>query len=101
MVFFTLHPSSSTIRMSVLVAEKELPKELTAEQSVEAAYARELAEVASKLQRKLPCLIECDKDMAPFVFSNLRARLRETGMRCVYLDGRRENEQPQARSPSV
>jgi hypothetical protein len=46
--------------MSLLIDEKELPQELTAEQAVEAAYASELAEVASKVQRGLPALIECD-----------------------------------------
>jgi cell division protease FtsH len=80
--------------MSTILAEKDLPAELTPEQSVEAAYAREMAEVASKLNRGLPSLIECDKDLAPFVFLNLRSRLREVGMVCRYLDGRpRENDQ--------
>jgi cell division protease FtsH len=80
--------------MSTILPEKDLPADLTPEQSVEAAYAHELAEVASKLNRGLPCLIECDKDLAPFVFMNLRTRLREFNMRCRYLDGRpRENEQ--------
>ena len=81
--------------MSTLLAEKDLPAELTPEQSVDAAYARELAEVASKLNRGLPCLIECEKDLAPFVFINLRTRLRDFHMRCRYLDGRpAPNEQP-------
>jgi cell division protease FtsH len=80
--------------MAVILNEKDLAAELTPEQSVEQAYARELAEVASKLNRGLPSLIECDKDLAPFVFLNLRTRLREVGMVCRYLDGRpRENEQ--------
>src|SRR5919112_1476348 len=74
--------------MSTILPEKDLPAELTPEQSVEAAYAHELAEVASKLNRGLPSLIECDKDLAPFVFLNLRTRLREFNMRCRYLDGR-------------
>src|SRR5207245_11785106 len=79
---------------TVSLPEGDLPAELSAEQSVEAAYAHELAEVASKLNRGLPTLIECDKDLAPFVFLNLRTRLREFNMRCRYLDGRpRENEQ--------
>jgi len=47
---------------SVLIQESDLPQELTAEAAVEAAYASELAETASKLQRGLPTLIECDKD---------------------------------------
>ena len=61
---------------SVLIDETDLPQELTAEQAVEAAYAPELAEVASKLQRGLPTLVECDKDLAPYLFINLRNRLR-------------------------
>src|SRR5437667_5603297 len=74
--------------MSVLIAEKELPQELTTEQAVEAAYAAELTEVASKLQRGLPVLVECDKDLAPYLYMNLRARLRHANLRCLYLDGR-------------
>ncbi len=83
--------------MSVIIPEAELPLELTAEQAVEAAYANELAEVASKLQRNLPCLIECDKDLGPFLYLNVRNRLRAAQLRCLYLDGRpRQEEQPGA-----
>jgi cell division protease FtsH len=74
--------------MSVFVAESQLPKELTTEQAVESAYAAELAEVASKLQRGLPALIECDKDLAPFLYLNLRSRLKQASLQCLYLDGR-------------
>lgn len=80
--------------MSSILNEKDLPAELTPEQAVEAAYSHELAEVASKLHRGLPTLIECEKDLVPYAFMNLRGRLREVGMMCRYLDGRpRENEQ--------
>src|SRR5215831_15948002 len=80
--------------MSVIIPESELAQELTAEQAVEAAYAPELAEVASRLQRALPCLIECDKELAPFLYLNVRNRLRAHNLRCLYLDGRpREDEQ--------
>src|SRR5436309_4877286 len=85
--------------MSVLIKENELPQELTAEQAVEAAYATELAEVASKLIRGLPTLIECDKDLGPFLYLNVRTRLRNVNppLRCLYLDGRpRADEQPGA-----
>src|SRR5215210_3132132 len=85
--------------MSTILPEKDLPAELTPEQSVEAAYARELAEVASKLNRGLPTLLECDKDLAPFVFVNLRTRLREFNMRCRYLDGRPRENEPQGPVP--
>ena len=83
--------------MSILIPEKDLPVQLTVEQAVEAAYAAELAEVASKLQRGLPALVECDKDLAPYIFINVRSRLKAVNLRCLYLDGRpRGDEQPQA-----
>ena len=79
--------------MSILINEKDLPQELTAEQAVEAAYSSELAEVALKVQRGLPALIECDKDLAPFLYMNLRNRLRAVNLRCLYLDGRPRQEE--------
>jgi cell division protease FtsH len=83
--------------MSVLIRENDLPQELTAEAAVEAAYAAELAEAASKLQRGLPTLVECDKDLAPFLYLNVRNRLKAVGLKCLYLDGRpRQEEQQQA-----
>ncbi len=87
--------------MSIFIAERELPQQLTPEAAVEAAYAAELAEVASKLQRGLPCLVECDKDLAPFLFLNLRQRLKAEKLRCVYLDGRprQDQQQPQGMAP--
>lgn len=81
--------------MSILIAEKDLPQQLTFESAVEAAYASELAEVAAKLQRGLPCLVECDKELAPFLFLNVRNRLRAAKLRCLYLDGRPREDQPQ------
>ena len=80
--------------MSVIIPEQELPQELTPDQAVEAAYAQDMAAVASDLQRGLPVLIECDKDLAPYLFVNVRTRLRQDDIRCLYLDGRpREGEQ--------
>ena len=74
--------------MSSLAAESQLPKDLTADQAVEAAYAEALAEVASKLLRGLPVLVEADKELAPYLYANLRARLKPAGVQCLYLDGR-------------
>ncbi len=68
--------------------EQLLPQELSAEQSVELAYADTLSDSADDLQRGLPVLIECEKDLAPFVFMNLRGRLKQAGLQCAYLDGR-------------
>jgi len=81
--------------MSVLIDESELPEELTTDDSVELAYAAQLAEIASDLIRGLPVLVECDKDLAPFLFIDIRRRMRQADVRCVYLDGRpREGETP-------
>ncbi|MGE0529313.1 MAG: ATP-binding protein, partial [Bdellovibrionales bacterium] len=74
--------------MSILISEKDLPQELTTEQAVDLAYAEDLVEVASKLQRGLPTLIECDKELAPFLYMNIRNRLKLANLRCTYLDGR-------------
>src|SRR5437764_14366181 len=71
-----------------LITEKDLPVSLTADQAVEAAYSSELAEVASKLLRGLPVLIEADKDVAPYLFINVRNRLKTQNVRTIYLDGR-------------
>lgn len=81
--------------MSIFIAERELPEDLTPNQAVEAAYAAELAEIALDLQRGLPVLVECDKDLAPYLFVNVRDRLKQASLRCLYLDGRpREGQQP-------
>ena len=85
--------------MSVLITENDLPQELTTEAAVEAAYSGELAEVASKLQRGLPTLVECDKDLAPFLYQNLRNRLRAVNLRCLYLDGRPNPNTPEGPMP--
>lgn len=79
--------------MSILIAEADLPQELSTDQAVEVAYASVLAQVASDLTRGLPVLIECDKDLVPFVFMNVRRRLKQEELRCLFLDGRpREGE---------
>ena len=79
--------------MSITVTEKDLPTNLTPVEAVEAAYSAELAEVASKLVRGLPTLIECDKELAPYLFMNVRDRLRQAKLQCIYLDGRQRDPQ--------
>ena len=85
--------------MTIAITEKDLPASLTPEQAVEAAYSHELADVASKLVRGLPVLVECDKELAPYMFMNLRGRLREAKLQCVYLDGRQREGQQQGAMP--
>jgi cell division protease FtsH len=79
--------------MSITVNESDLAKSLTVDQAVEASYSQELADIASKLTRGLPTLVECDKELAPYLFLNLRNRLREAKLQCIYLDGRQRDPQ--------
>src|SRR3954466_10046848 len=74
--------------MSTAITEKELPASLTPEQAVEAAYSHELADIASKLVRGLPVLVECDKELAQHLFANVRNRLKQSKIQCMLLDGR-------------
>jgi cell division protease FtsH len=79
--------------MSVIVPETELPVSLETPAAVEAAYTEEIAGISSAIARGLPTLVECDKELVPFLFMSVRARLRDRQVRCIYLDGRpRENE---------
>ncbi|MCS6849941.1 MAG: AAA family ATPase [Gemmataceae bacterium] len=83
---------------SVLLDESELPQELTLGQAVEAAYADALADLAAALVRGIPVLVECDKELAPFLYMSLRQRLRQAGRSCVYLDGRPKTDGEEASS---
>jgi cell division protease FtsH len=83
-----------------LITEKDLPVSLTTDQSVEAAYSTELAEVASKLLRGLPVLVEADKDVAPYLFVNVRNRLKAQNIKCIYLDGRPNTGQATSATPT-
>ncbi|MBY0231546.1 MAG: AAA family ATPase, partial [Gemmataceae bacterium] len=59
----------------------------------------EMAEITSKLQRSLPTLVECEKELAPFLYVNIRNRLRAANLRCLYLDGRPRQEEQQGAMP--
>jgi cell division protease FtsH len=74
--------------MTILIPEDQLPTDLSVGQAVDVAYASELADTAADLIRGLPVLLECDKDMTPFVFMSIRNRLKAANLKCLYLDGR-------------
>lgn len=79
---------------ALAISELELPSQLSLDQAVELAYSQQLADAAADLLRGLPVLVECDKDLAPFVFMNIRGRLKSAGRKCLYLDGRPREGQP-------
>jgi cell division protease FtsH len=82
--------------MSVVIPHEKLPLEVTPRQAVEIAYAPDLAKTASDLARGLPVLIECEKDLVPFVFMNVRDRLAPRDLKCLLLDGRPKDPQQAA-----
>ena len=77
-----------------VIPESELAAELSAFGAVDAAYPLELARCAGALRRRLPVLIECEKELAPYVYRSLRDRLKAEGTRCLYLDGRGSTDLP-------
>ena len=80
--------------MSRVLPEAELPIELTPFQAVGAAYPTELARTFEALRRRLPVLIECEKELAPYLYRSIRDRLKADGTRCLYLDGRASADLP-------
>jgi cell division protease FtsH len=77
-----------------LVAETELPEELSVFQAVDAAYPDEIAGSFTALRRKLSVLIECEKEVAPYIYRAIRDRLKADGTKCLYLDGRNQQDIP-------
>ncbi|MGN6107050.1 MAG: AAA family ATPase [Kofleriaceae bacterium] len=71
-----------------------MPAELSAFGAVDAAYPAELTRCYEALRRRLPVLIECEKELAPFLYRSLRDRLKTDGARCLYLDGRAASDLP-------
>src|SRR4029078_6667090 len=72
----------------------ELAVDLSPFAAVDAAYPTEVARCYEGLRRRLAVLIECEKELAPYVYKRLRARLKVDGTRCLYLDGRAAADLP-------
>ena len=85
--------------MTKIVAESELPLELGPGAAVEAAYAQELGDVEQALVARLPVLVECDKELVPYFYAAVRARLKKRDLLCAYLDGRPDPTQPPPAMP--
>ncbi len=78
--------------MSPVVQEASLPLELSVFECVEAAYVGEIEKTLEALLRKLPVLIECDKELTPYLYRCIRDRLKGHDYQCLYLDGRPHSE---------
>lgn len=71
-----------------MINESQLAIDISEFESVHAAYPAELARCEDALLKQLPVLVECDKELIPYFYQSIRERLRPTGLRCEYLDGR-------------
>src|SRR5262249_55258714 len=84
----------------MIVPEDELPIELTIPAAVESAYSTEIARIEAAIARRLPVLIECEKELVPFFYKVLRDRLKARQIRCIYLDGRPAPDDAQPTMPT-
>jgi cell division protease FtsH len=80
--------------MTRTLAESELPAELSPFGAVDAAYPTELTRAYEALRRRLPVLIECEKELSPFLYRSIRDRLKADNAKCLYLDGRAAADLP-------
>ncbi len=74
--------------MSLRVPEADLPLELSNFAAVEAAFPDVVARVCEALRRGLSVLVECDKELTPYLYKCVRDRLKKDGRVFAYLDGR-------------
>jgi len=68
----------------------KLPTQLDERQALDVAYSRDLYWIMKKLETGVSVLVECEKQVIPYFYMNLRQRLRESEIRMEYLDGRME-----------
>jgi cell division protease FtsH len=55
---------------------------------VEVAYQAEIERCVQALIRRLPVLVECDKELSPLLYRVIRQQLRSYDLKCFYVDGR-------------
>lgn len=80
--------------MSFELSEDQLPVELTAFAAVESAYPAEISRITDSLRRGLPTLVECEKELTPYLYKAVRDRLKKEGRAFLYLDGRPMTDLP-------
>ncbi len=86
--------ASRPVNRSIPIAS--LPTTLRFEDAVEAACSADITFVEERLRRGTSVLVECDKELALYLYLSVRARLRRTkdGPRLVVIDGRPKPDEP-------
>jgi len=81
---------------------QQFADQLEEREVIELAYSEDLAWCQRKLLGRISVMIECEKQMIPWVYMHLRSRLKQKNILMEYLDGRRPPEGEQEnRSASV
>ena len=70
------------------MSAKQHPTQLQDRQALEIAYSRDLYWCCTKLKNQTSLLIECEKQLIPYLYMHFRDALKEEGLSCEYLDGR-------------
>ncbi len=76
--------------MPPIVRAEELPAQIDPGTLAAAAYPDPIADVGRGLIRKLSCLVECPKEVAPFLAHAIRTWVHPHGLKCVVIDARAE-----------
>ncbi|VTU01769.1 atp-dependent metalloprotease : Cell division protein FtsH OS=Cystobacter fuscus DSM 2262 GN=D187_003964 PE=4 SV=1: AAA [Gemmataceae bacterium] len=76
--------------MPLTVGLKELPVQIDPGSLASAAYPDAVADVGRGLVRRLSCLVECPKEVAPHVAHAVRTWVQPHGLRCAVIDARAE-----------
>src|SRR5262245_34834495 len=74
--------------MSQIVRPEDLPEQVPAAELAALDYPSPIADVCAALLRRLPCLVDCPKEVVPFLAHAIRSRLKSHNLRCITLDGR-------------
>ncbi|MCJ8345208.1 AAA family ATPase, partial [bacterium] len=67
---------------------EELPNELSEKQALEYAYNKEIAWNIRKLSSGISVLVECEKQLIPWLYMGIRSQLKNEGYSLEFLDGR-------------
>jgi cell division protease FtsH len=67
---------------------EQLPQELSEKDALQVSYDSELSWISKKLETRTSVLVECEKQLIPWLYMMLRNISRERGLQMEYLDGR-------------
>ncbi len=76
--------------MPMSVRAEDLPVQIAPGDLASAAYPDQIADIGRGLIRRLSCLVECPKEVAPFLAHAVRVWLQPHGLKVIIIDARSE-----------